>query len=54
MLFVTLLWPTSLMGASLPLLRTGITDINTDVHPRDESDIPEIFDPSLLRPEGSR
>jgi predicted membrane-bound spermidine synthase len=34
--------------------RTGITDINTDVHPRDEFDIPEIFDPSLLRPEGSR
>jgi len=34
--------------------RRGITDINTDVHPRDEFDIPDIFDPSLLRPEGSR
>jgi len=34
--------------------RRRVTDVNTDVHPRDEFDIPEIFDPSLLRPEGSR
>ena len=34
--------------------RLKVTDINTDIHPRDEFDIPDIFDPSLLRPEGSR
>ncbi len=34
--------------------RLTVDDINTDADPRDEFEIPEIFDPSLLRPEGSR
>jgi predicted membrane-bound spermidine synthase len=34
--------------------RLAVSDVNTDADPRDEFDIPEIFDPSLLRPEGSR
>jgi hypothetical protein len=29
-------------------------DVNTDLYPRDEFEIPRIFDWSLLRPEGSR
>jgi spermidine synthase len=34
--------------------RLAVDDINTDADPRDEFEIPEIFDPSLFRPEGSR
>jgi predicted membrane-bound spermidine synthase len=34
--------------------RLTVDDVNTDANPRDEFEIPEILDPSLLRPEGSR
>jgi predicted membrane-bound spermidine synthase len=34
--------------------RLVVADVNTDADPRDEFEIPEIFDPSLFRPEGSR
>jgi predicted membrane-bound spermidine synthase len=34
--------------------RLTVDDVNTDADPRDEFEIPEILDPSLLRPEGSR
>ena len=34
--------------------RLSEVDVNTDADPRDEFEIPEIFDPSLLIPEGSR
>jgi spermidine synthase len=34
--------------------RLAVVDVNTDADPRDEFEIPEIFDPSLFLPEVSR
>ncbi len=34
--------------------RLAVDDFNTDADPRDEFEIPEIFDLSLFLPEGSR
>jgi spermidine synthase len=34
--------------------RLAVDDVNTDADPRDEFEIPEIFDPSLFRQEDSR